>query len=62
MALIVIAGQLVMALGAYISEYWLILVGRTLFGCGFGYLQMVQILYVFKWFLDAEISLAMGLS
>lgn len=62
MALIVIFGQLTMSLGAYVYQYWLILIGRTLFGLGFGYLQMTQILYVFKWFLDAEISLAMGIS
>ena len=51
-----------MAFGAWLEIYSVILIGRMMFGLGFGYLQMTQILYVFKWFLDAEISLAMGIS
>jgi len=48
--------------GAYSKHFKLLLVGRCLLGIGGETLFVIQAVYTSKWFVDQELSFAMGFS
>ena len=56
----VTVGQLICAIGGFQGTFWIMLVGRVLFGVGCETLWCVQAAFVGKWFFDQEMSFAIG--
>jgi MFS family permease len=54
-------GQLVFALGAFVDKYWLMLVGRFVFGLGGENLAVAQNNYAVLWFKGKELNMVFGL-
>mmetsp|Transcript_14208 Transcript_14208/g.26807 ORF Transcript_14208/g.26807 Transcript_14208/m.26807 type:complete len:421 (+) Transcript_14208:1821-3083(+) len=61
-AALVVASQVLFALGASVKLYWVILLSRFVFGLGGESLSVAQSVVTSKWFLGKELSLAMGLA
>jgi len=57
----VTAGQIVFALGGYLNKYWLMCVGRFIFGIGGESLAVAQNTYAVKWFQGRELNMVFGL-
>lgn len=62
LSVLVLVGQLVMAVGVALRAYWLLLVGRFLFGVGGESLTVCQSTIVSKWFSGRELAMAFGFS
>lgn len=58
---IVFAGQIVVAFGALSNKFWLMDVGRFIFGIGGESLAVAQNTYAVMWFKDKELNLVFGL-
>ena len=58
----IVLGQAIFMLGIDYKKFWLMIVGRALFGIGLETLCVIQSTYATRWFVDQEISLAIGLS
>ena len=48
-------------LGGYSKQFWLMVLGRFLFGFGCETLWVVQMIYIVDWFFDLELAFAMGM-
>jgi len=57
----VMGGQLVFALGAYLNHFWLMDMGRFIFGIGGESLAVAQNTYAVSWFKDKELNMVFGL-
>ena len=51
-----------MVFGISRKTYWLMVLGRVIFGIGCEMLYILQTLYITDWFFDQELSLAIGIS
>ncbi|XP_053404412.1 major facilitator superfamily domain-containing protein 1-like isoform X2 [Mercenaria mercenaria] len=60
-SLFVTAGQIVFATGALVNKYWLMCVGRFIFGIGGESLAVAQNTYAVKWFQGRELNMVFGL-
>ncbi|XP_050361562.1 major facilitator superfamily domain-containing protein 1-like [Nymphalis io] len=58
---IVFVGAVVFALGVYINAYWLMILGRFIFGIGGESLQVAVNSYVVLWFNGKELNMVFGL-
>ncbi|CAB3250098.1 unnamed protein product [Arctia plantaginis] len=58
---IVFVGAVLFALGVYINTYWLMILGRFVFGIGGESLQVVVNNYVVLWFKGKELNMVFGL-
>ncbi|CAG9784352.1 unnamed protein product [Diatraea saccharalis] len=58
---IVFVGAIVFALGAYINAFWLMILGRFIFGIGGESLQVAVNSYVVLWFKGKELNMVFGL-
>ena len=59
---IITIGQTICAIGGWVQNFTLLVLGRGIHGLGSESQQMVQAVYVASWFKDQEISMAMGIS
>ena len=59
-SIFVVFGQFIGAVGGYKRHFWLICIGRAIFGIGSETLYVLKQVYTSLWFYDQEISLAMG--
>lgn len=59
--LIVLLGQLVFATGGVMGHYWLMIVGRFMFGIGAESLAVAQNSYAVLWFKGKELNMVFGL-
>ncbi|KAI0214202.1 Major facilitator superfamily domain-containing protein 1 [Lamellibrachia satsuma] len=57
----VTAGQVVFALGAYLNKFWLMELGRFIFGVGGESLCVAQNTYAVGWFKDSTLNTVFGL-
>lgn len=60
-AFIILIGQIVVACGAFVKAFWLMDVGRFIFGIGGESLAVAQNTYAVMWFKDTELNLVFGL-
>ncbi|XP_060587464.1 major facilitator superfamily domain-containing protein 1-like [Ruditapes philippinarum] len=60
-SLFVTVGQIVFATGALLNKYWLMCVGRFIFGIGGESLAVAQNTYAVKWFQGRELNMVFGL-
>lgn len=60
-SLFVTAGQVVFALGSMFNAYWLMCMGRFIFGIGGESLAVAQNTYAVKWFQGRELNMVFGL-
>ncbi|XP_063376320.1 major facilitator superfamily domain-containing protein 1-like [Cydia fagiglandana] len=58
---IVLIGAVIFAAGAYINAFWLMILGRFIFGIGGESLQVVVNNYVVLWFKGKELNMVFGL-
>lgn len=58
---IILLGQLVFALGATVNKFWLMEVGRFIFGIGGESLCVAQNTYAVSWFKGKELNMVFGL-
>jgi MFS family permease len=54
-------GQLVFAIGATINDFWVMMLGRFIFGTGAEALAVAESKYAVRWFKDKELNTAFGL-
>ena len=54
-------GQVIFALGAYMNKYWLMELGRFVFGVGGESLSIAQTTYAVSWFKGKELNMAFGI-
>lgn len=59
---ILILGQTIFMLGGYYEKYWLMMMGRFVFGLGGECLVVSQSTVISQWFKANEIALALGLN
>lgn len=59
--LFVFSGALVFAMGVYINAYWVMILGRFIFGIGGESLQVAVNNYVVLWFKGKELNMVFGL-
>ena len=59
---LVCIGQWLVSIGAKAASFWIMIVGRAIFGIGSETLFALKATYTVLWFHDQEISLAMGLN
>ncbi len=59
--LILTTGQFIFAVGATMNEFWLMLVGRFVFGIGAEVLAVAENKYSVRWFFGKELSTAFGI-
>lgn len=59
--LIVLLGQLIFAAGGYFGRFWLMIVGRFIFGIGAESLAVAQNSYAVLWFKGKELNMVFGL-
>ena len=57
-----IIGQVICALGGYYKYYWMIIVGRAMYGIGAESLYIAQNAIVSLWFQNKELAFALGLN
>ncbi|KAL4220565.1 Major facilitator superfamily domain-containing protein 1 [Mactra antiquata] len=60
-SLFVTVGQIVFAMGSVVDKYWLMCVGRFIFGIGGESLAVAQNTYAVKWFQGRELNMVFGL-
>ncbi|XP_029922951.1 lysosomal dipeptide transporter MFSD1 isoform X3 [Myripristis murdjan] len=60
-SLFVCVGQIIFALGAFVNRFWLMEVGRFVFGIGGESLAVAQNTYAVNWFKGKELNLVFGL-
>lgn len=60
-SLFVTVGQVIFALGALVDKYWLMCMGRFVFGIGGESLAVAQNTYAVKWFKGRELNMVFGL-
>ncbi|EDV21302.1 uncharacterized protein TRIADDRAFT_30594 [Trichoplax adhaerens] len=60
-ALFVLVGQIIFAIGAQLDKYWLMCVGRFVFGIGGESLAVGQNTYAVSWFKGKELNMVFGL-
>ena len=60
-ACFITVGQVLFALGAYLNKYWLMELGRFVFGVGGESLAVAQNTYAASWFKGKELNLVFGL-
>ncbi|XP_074536321.1 lysosomal dipeptide transporter MFSD1 isoform X2 [Halichoeres trimaculatus] len=60
-SLFVCAGQVVFATGALVNQFWLMELGRFIFGIGGESLAVAQNTYAVNWFKEKELNLVFGL-
>ncbi|KAK6622972.1 hypothetical protein RUM43_008824 [Polyplax serrata] len=60
-AVLVVLGQLVFALGGVFDAFWLMVVGRFIFGIGSESLAVAQNNYAYMWFKGKELNMVFGL-
>lgn len=58
---IILIGQLIVAFGAFVNQYWIMEVGRFVFGIGGESLAVAQNTYAVSWFKNKELNLVFGL-
>lgn len=58
---IILIGQLILSFGAFVNAFWLMDVGRFVFGIGGESLAVAQNTYAVSWFKDKELNLVFGL-
>ncbi|XP_050044587.1 lysosomal dipeptide transporter MFSD1-like isoform X1 [Dermacentor andersoni] len=58
---IIIVGQIVFAMGAFVNRFWLMQLGRFIFGVGGESLAVAQNTYSVAWFKDKELNTVFGL-
>lgn len=58
---IIILGQVVFAMGAFVNRFWLMQFGRFIFGVGGESLAVAQNTYSVAWFKDKELNTVFGL-
>lgn len=58
---ILLIGQLVFAMGAMLNVFWLMLLGRFIFGIGAESLAVAQNNYAVLWFKGKELNMVFGL-
>lgn len=58
---IILLGQLIVALGAFVNQYWIMELGRFVFGIGGESLAVAQNTYAVSWFKNKELNLVFGL-
>ncbi|KAK8788969.1 hypothetical protein V5799_021255, partial [Amblyomma americanum] len=58
---IIIVGQVVFAMGAFVNRFWLMQFGRFIFGVGGESLAVAQNTYSVAWFKDKELNTVFGL-
>ncbi|OXU19611.1 hypothetical protein TSAR_005778 [Trichomalopsis sarcophagae] len=56
-----LVGQLIFAMGAYANTFWLMMVGRFVFGIGAESLAVAQNSYAVLWFKGKELNMVFGL-
>lgn len=61
-SLLLIIGQFLFMLGGTIGAYWLMIVGRVVFGVGGESLSVAQTTIVATWFGDRELAFALGMN
>mmetsp|Transcript_26194 Transcript_26194/g.23054 ORF Transcript_26194/g.23054 Transcript_26194/m.23054 type:complete len:297 (-) Transcript_26194:511-1401(-) len=59
---LICVGQLLFCLGCHLGNYSLLILGRAVFGIGAESLNVAQSTIVNKWFLNKELSTALGIS
>lgn len=59
--LIVLLGQLIFAAGGFFGRFWLMIVGRFIFGIGAESLAVAQNSYAVLWFKGKELNMVFGL-
>eukprot|EP00112_Aurelia_sp_Birch-Aquarium-sp1_P024618 Seg786.5 transcript_id=Seg786.5/GoldUCD/mRNA.D3Y31 product="Major facilitator superfamily domain-containing protein 1" protein_id=Seg786.5/GoldUCD/D3Y31 len=60
-ACFITVGQVIFALGAYLNKYWLMELGRFVFGVGGESLAVAQNTYAASWFKGRELNMVFGL-
>jgi MFS family permease len=60
-SVIILLGQVIVAMGALANAFWLMDVGRFVFGIGGESLAVAQNTYAVSWFKDKELNLVFGL-
>lgn len=60
-AFIILVGHLIVAFGAFTKAFWIMDVGRFVFGIGGESLAVAQNTYAVSWFKDKELNLVFGL-
>lgn len=58
---IIIVGQVIFAMGAFVNRFWLMQFGRFIFGVGGESLAVAQNTYSVAWFKDKELNTVFGL-
>lgn len=58
---IVMIGQLIVAFGAILNAYWMMILGRLIFGIGAESLSVAQNNYCVRWFRGKELNMAFGM-
>lgn len=59
--LIVLLGQLIFAAGGFMGKFWIMIVGRFIFGIGAESLAVAQNSYAVLWFKGKELNMVFGL-
>ncbi|KAL1124000.1 hypothetical protein AAG570_001770 [Ranatra chinensis] len=59
-AMIVVLGQLVFSFGVFCNSFWLMIVGRVIFGIGGESLAVAQNYYAVLWFKGKELNMVFG--
>lgn len=59
---LIIVGQFLVMLGGILTSYWILILGRVIFGLGGESLGVTQSTLVAKWFGDKELAFALGLN
>lgn len=59
---IILVGQVVVAVGATLKNFYVMLVGRVIFAVGGESCAVAQNAFVSRWFRDRELALALGLA
>lgn len=59
---LLIIGQFFVMLGGIMTKYWLLILGRVIFGLGGESLSVTQSTLVAKWFADRDLAFALGLN
>eukprot|EP01135_Chromosphaera_perkinsii_P011894 Nk52_evm11s2531 gene=Nk52_evmTU11s2531 len=55
------SGQFIVCLGAYYNQFWMMCVGRFIFGCGGEVLAVAQNTHSVNWFKGKELNMVFGL-
>ena len=58
---IILVGQLLVALGAFVNAFWIMCLGRFIFGIGGESLAIAQNTYAVAWFKNKELNLVFGI-